>query len=89
MLQTWTPQVFERGKLLHLQLEFLLLTVELLCLQSLKGGDRFFTESPRKGRSLRREGGGPGAGRVSAGNFRGGGGGLNMFLGAEIPTKVC
>ena len=41
---------------------------------------RFFIENPRRGWvSLEREGSGRGAGRLSAGNF-GGGGGLNIFF---------
>ena len=48
-----------------------------------KGG-RIFTENPR---SLWREGGGEGAGRVSAGNFQGGG--LNIFFRVrKTPTKM-
>ena len=48
------------------------------------GGGRIFIESPRRG------GGCPGrvrAGRVSVGNL--GGGGLNIFFGAELPIKLC
>ena len=49
-----------------------------------RGGGRCFIENPRRGGSPTRGGGG--AGRVSAGNL--GGGGLNTFFGAEMPTKV-
>ena len=52
-----------------------------------------FIKSPRGvgGGGFPRRGGGPGgAGRVSAGNFAGwgGGGGQNNFNRAEIPTKI-
>ena len=41
-----------------------------------RGGGRFFIENPRRGGGspTRGGGGGGGAGRLSAGNFRGGGG---------------
>ena len=55
-----------------------------------KGRGRFFIENPRGGGgSPTREGAeGRGAGRVSAGILLGGGGGVNIFFGAEIPTKT-
>ena len=50
------------------------------------GGEDSFTENPRRG-GLRAGGGGggEGPGRCFAGNLEGG---LNIFLGAEIPTKT-
>ena len=48
------------------------------------GRGRFSIENPREGVFSRERGEGRGAGRVSAGNF---GGELNIFFGAEMPTK--
>ena len=49
-------------------------------------GGRVFIENPRRGGGSRSRGGrGRGAWRVSVRNL--GGGGLNIFFGAEIPTK--
>ena len=52
------------------------------------GGGPIFIGNPKRG-VFRRERG-RGAGRVSAANWGIGGGGLNIFLGAEMSTKyVC
>ena len=51
-----------------------------------RGGDRFFVGNPRGGGVSR----GRGAGRVSTAKWRIlGGGGLNIFFGAEMSTKVA
>ena len=50
-----------------------------------RGGGRFSIEKSQQGGGVLHErGGGRGAGRVSAGNFQGE---LNIFFGAEMPTK--
>ena len=59
--------------------------ISFSCLGEGRGGPVLYRKS-QKGGGLPGEGRGRGAWKVSAGNL-GGGGGLNVFFGAEIPTK--